>query len=281
MARFTVLDGAIGTQLRALGFPADGLTAPANLTAPDLVRRVHRQYIEAGARILTTNTFALGAAGPSDSAGPSDTADTADSANDTEALIVRGLELAQEVRATTDDGVRVALSVGPLRGAERAASFPRERVAPYLRAIERIRPDLVLIETQISTDDASALTQTIRRHSPFLPVWTGLTLRDDGRTWDDLAWPEAARRLAAAGAIPGLSCTAPTAARAALTARPETGDFWAKLNAGVPEPGGTHPVALREFLTAARHVAAAGGIAIGGCCGATPEWIAALRADPA
>ena len=57
-----IIDGGTGTQLQAEGVPMDDLawSARANLEQPDVVQRVHENYIRAGAEVIIANTFAAG-----------------------------------------------------------------------------------------------------------------------------------------------------------------------------------------------------------------------------
>lgn len=54
---FVLLDGAMGTMLQQKGMPAGTIPETLNITQPDWIRDIHRQYIEAGADIVYTNTF--------------------------------------------------------------------------------------------------------------------------------------------------------------------------------------------------------------------------------
>ena len=55
--KFNFLDGGMGTMLQAAGLPVGMMPELWNLTAPEKVTAVHRQYVEAGSRVIYTNTF--------------------------------------------------------------------------------------------------------------------------------------------------------------------------------------------------------------------------------
>ena len=59
--RYYLLDGGMGTMLQARGLEVGGAPERLNLERPDVVREVHRAYVEAGADIITTNTFGASA----------------------------------------------------------------------------------------------------------------------------------------------------------------------------------------------------------------------------
>lgn len=54
---FTLIDGAMGTELQKRGLKTGGLPELLNLTDPDIVRAVHRDYVNSGVDIITANTF--------------------------------------------------------------------------------------------------------------------------------------------------------------------------------------------------------------------------------
>src|SRR6266540_1771780 len=137
-------DGGMGTSLVEAGIPVDDCFELLNVEQPDLVRGVHRGFVQAGARIVLTNTFganrfALGRRG---------LGDRVDELN------------RAAVRLARDAGAElVAGSVGPLR--VRLAPLGRvkakealEAYAEQVRALVAAEVDLVVIETQIDLNEA-------------------------------------------------------------------------------------------------------------------------------
>jgi len=292
-----LLDGATGTELERRGarMSAPLWSAHALLDDPELVRRIHREYAEAGAQVLGTNTFRtharnLAAGG------------LAGRAAELTALAVRLARAARDEvsRARPDAaGIRVAGVISPLEDCLRPADSPGERAGPEHRAIATqlvdAGADLLLIETMTRVDEARAAVAAAQGLGR--PIWLAVVARADGRL---LAGEPLSALL---GALVGLelqalllNCSdlehldvalpalvAAAAARPALWlgAYPHTGHH-------DPERGWqTHAVDAEGFAARlAGHAARLPAIALlGGCCGSTPAWIAALarrvQPDPA
>ena len=173
-----VLDGATGTEIRRLGGEMDlaAWCAVANLTHPDTVRRVHESYLEAGADVIITNTFAtsrhvLEGAGLGD---------------ETVAVNRRAVKLAREARdrVAPDRPVAIAGSmsntvawlpgtVGPdpayLPSPEREAANYREMAGTLAEA----GCDLLVMEMMMDVERASRVTEAAL--TTGLPVWVGIS----------------------------------------------------------------------------------------------------------
>ena len=173
-----VLDGATGTEIARLGGETKTAAwcAAANLTHPDTVRRVHESYLEVGADVITTNTFAtcrhvLEGAGLGD---------------ETVAINRRAVELAHEARdrAAPDRPVAIAGSmsntvawlpgtVGPdpayLPSPEREAANYREMADTLAEA----GCDLLVMEMMMDVECATRVTEAAL--STGLPVWVGIS----------------------------------------------------------------------------------------------------------
>ena len=195
-----VLDGAWGTMLQGVGLtaadyrgerlrdhPQDVTGDPdlLNLTRPDVVREVHRQYLAAGADITTTNTFTATSIGQADYG--------------LQPLVremnLRGAELARQA-ADEAGGRLVAGSVGPLNvtlslsprvedPAYRAVSFDDvyAAYAEQMKALAEGGVDLLLIETIFDTLNAKAAIAAARDVAGHLPLWISVTIVDlSGRT---------------------------------------------------------------------------------------------------
>ncbi len=279
-----VLDGATGTEIERHGGPlrAPLWSAQALIDEPALVRRVHREYLEAGAQVLTTNSFRtharnLAAAG------------LAHRAHELTTLSVR---LACEARDAHPDraDIRIAGAISPLEDCFRPADSPGRDAGPEHREIAtrlvQAGADLLLIETMGRIDEARAAVAAAQGLGR--PVWLAVVARADGHmlageTLADLVAALADLELHAlllnctdlrhlGVALPAL-CAA-TAARPALWtgAYPHTGHH-------DPERGWlTHAIDREAF---ADELAAWSSRLpqlrlLGGCCGSTPAWIAAL-----
>lgn len=260
-----IFDGAMGSELIAAGVPA-GAIAAANIEHPDLVQQVHRAYLDAGAEVLTANTFAV---------------NRFRCDNNREAavrLLQAGVRLAREV---SRGKVFVVGSIGPLGkviGAEISQPAAEDAFAEIALALADAGVDGFVIETMPSTEEASAALAGVRRMSR-LPVIVSRSFdRDDP---SELA--EFARACESGGAAAiGINCaTGPRAMvnvvgrLVKLTRLP----VLARPNAGFPSRvDGRLQYHLRPdyFVEQAQAFAARGVNLIGGCCGVGAAHIKAL-----
>ncbi|HEX3647646.1 MAG TPA: homocysteine S-methyltransferase family protein, partial [Pseudonocardiaceae bacterium] len=297
--RVAVLDGAWGTVLQGAGLspedyrgdlltdhPRDVTGDPdlLNLTRPDVVLDVHRQYLAAGADITTTNTFTATSIGQSDYGLQSLVRD----------MNVRGAQLARQA-ADEAGGRFVAGSVGPLNvtlslsprvddPAYRAVTFDqvRDAYAEQIRGLAEGGVDLLLVETIFDTLNAKAAVVAAREVAPHLPLWISVTIVDrSGRTlsgqtveafWNSV---QHARPL-----IVGVNCSlGAQEMRPHITELARLADTYTAChpNAGLPNAFGGYDQTPGETAWLLDEFAAAGTVNIvGGCCGTTPAHIARL-----
>jgi methionine synthase I (cobalamin-dependent)/5,10-methylenetetrahydrofolate reductase len=272
-------DGAMGTLLVARGVTPDANIDELNLTDPQRIAQAHRDYLAAGAQIIEANTFGanrykLMAAGLEDKL---------------EALIRAGVGIARKEAGAAGGETLVAGSIGPL-GVRLA---PYGRVKPE-QAEEAFREqasillqsgvDLIFIETMSDVREALAALKAVRAvGAPSVGV--SFTFTRDGLTLLGDSPAEVARAAADAGAdLIGINCSSGPAQairilRAMRAAAPGA-RFSAMPNAGWPERIGgriLYPAGAQYFGEYVPAFAEAGASVIGGCCGTTPEHIAAMR----
>ena len=268
-----LLDGAMGTVLQQRGLPPGGKPELLNLTDPELLRSISREYIAAGSQILCANTF--GASTPK-LAGTGRTVDE---------VVSAAVAIAREAAAGTD--VKVSLDVGPLGELlEPMGSLPFEGAYGYFQEIalagERAGADLVSIETMTDLYEAKAALLAVKENTR-LPVFVTMSFEADGRTFTGCTLSSMARTLEGLGADAiGLNCSlgpdklAPFLAElCACTRLPVI----AKPNAGLPDPvTGRYGMGPEEFAAALLPCLEAGVTIFGGCCGTSPDYIRRLRA---
>ena len=272
-----VCDGAMGTQLQARGLTAGAMPELWNAEHPEVLTAIHNDYLQAGARIVTSNTFGgnrarLAGAGLADRLAE---------------LNRKGVELA---RAAAGERAWVAGDVGPtgqllepygeLAVADAEAIY-REQVTVLAKA----GADFLLVETMNDIEEALCAVRMARAHTA-LPVFCTFAFNAKGRTMMGLQPGDAARRAAEAGAdAVGANCgEGPDAVLAALTGMREAVNLplIAQSNAGIPQVGAeeatvwdTTPEQLADH---ARAFVEAGARVVGGCCGTGPAHIAAIAA---
>jgi len=269
-------DGAIGTLLVSRGASPDQAKSPLNLSDPEAVREVHEDYCDAGARILTTNTW--------DANRVKLTAH--EWADSLEKINREGVRLARE--AAAGDMVFVAGSIGPLGALVKpygtlTMGQVREIFQEQARALLEGEVDLVVLETFGSLLEAAEAVRAVRGLSADVPILAQMTFLADGRTAFGEDAAHALSTLAAAGAdAVGMNCT---------LGPQESHDVFTRLPASIGRPLSVMPNAgyptvvhgrnvylsspdyLREYAEA---FAEAGAAVIGGCCGTTPEHIRAM-----
>jgi homocysteine S-methyltransferase len=272
-SRVVVFDGAMGTMLYQAGIPFSQCFDALNLSQPDLVRGVHRAYVEAGAQILETNTFGANRYRLADG----------NHAGELRAINHAGVRLAKEA---SGGRALVAGSMGPLGKhlvpighvtPEEAGEAYREQGGALVEA----GADLLVVETQTNLDEALIALRSCRDLG--VPVVVLLTFTEEGKTLVGNKPAEAARLLSAEGAAAiGANCSVgPQGVLEVLEklAPASSVPVLVMPNAGLPSlVGGRYlylssPEYLGEF---ARRAVELGAAAIGGCCGTTPVHIEAL-----
>ena len=280
-------DGAMGTVLHGRGIGFDQCFDELNLTNPAAVAEVHREYIEAGAEMILTNTF-----------GANRYKLTKHGLEDKVAEINKaGVELAKRVVAASFKDVFVAGDVGPL--GVRIAPYGRVSLeearaafAEQISALAEVGADLIVIET---VSDLYEIREAVRatRDVCELPVVASVTFTRDDRTLLGDNPVKVARTLAEEGAdVIGVNCSGGPSQllrilskmREALSDRggSQTRPYlWVKPNAGWPEQVGgriMYPADADYFGDYALSFCQAGASIIGGCCGTTPAHIVSMRA---
>jgi len=272
-------DGAMGTMLHSHGIGFDKCFDELNITNPAAVAEIHREYIEAGAQLIITNTFGanrfkLGKHGLEE---------------DVKEINHKGVELAKRVVAASFKEVLVAGDVGPL--GVRIAPYgrvqreeAREAFAEQIQALADGGADLIVIETM---SDVYEIREAIKaaRDVCDLPVVASVTFTRDDRTLLGDHPNKVARALHEASVdVIGVNCSGgPAQLLRILKQMSQTvpnGKFWVKPNAGWPEQVGgriMYPADAEYFGDYALSFRDAGACIVGGCCGTTPQHIAAMR----
>jgi methionine synthase I (cobalamin-dependent)/5,10-methylenetetrahydrofolate reductase len=271
-------DGALGTLLHERGVPADACLEALSLDEPSLLLQVHSDYIEAGADIIETNTFGansvklacFGLDGRQ------------------QELNRRAVEVAREAADQTPRPVFVAGAMGPLDvglpGGESVTLKKAHLVFhEQAEALVDAGVDLIAIETFPTLAEAKEALWAVRECGD-LPVMVQLSFQRDGRTWAGEEPGEVALVLRDLGAnVVGVNCVPgpefaldivkklAAAKPAKLSAQPNAGQPQVRQQAIV------YPGTPQSFGEYAGKMIEAGASIVGGCCGTTPEHIAAMN----
>ncbi|HYH86802.1 MAG TPA: bifunctional homocysteine S-methyltransferase/methylenetetrahydrofolate reductase [Pyrinomonadaceae bacterium] len=267
----TVFDGAMGTMLYAKGVYINRSYDELNLTAPELVRAVHEEYVRAGAEVIETNTFTA-------------TAHKLGQYGLEERLRDINIAAARIAREAAEGRCYVAGAIGPL-GLRIEPYGPtsfdeaKEMFKQQAEALLEGGVDLFLLET---FSDISEIREAIRavRELCDLPVVAQMTISLDGNTSFG-ATPEVfTARLDEYGAdVIGLNCGIGPAT--VLSAVEKMRGVTTKKLAAQPNAGLPRDVQGRQFYMCspeymakyARRLIQSGVRFIGGCCGTTPSHI--------
>jgi len=265
-----LFDGAIGTQLYERGVFLTQCFEQSNLTQPALVKQVHRDYLEVGAEVITTNTFGASSLR------------LARHGLEAEAhqINLRGAELAREVVGAK--GAFVGGSVGPSGFSLEELSQGKIRdlkqaFTEQLNALISGGVDLLILETFSVLQELEIAVELARPYG--LPIVALYTFQESGLGAGGQSPLVVARRLRDAGAdIIGSNCGGgPELLYKVSTPMVALGlPVLAQANAGRPEliEGRSIYVANPEYFSVfGRRLLKAGVSLLGGCCGTTPQHI--------
>ncbi len=292
----TILDGGMGKELRRIGAPfrQPEWSALALMESPDHVVQAHRNFIEAGAEVITTNNYAVV---------PFHLEDEVFDARGRELIDLAG-RLAREAAATADRTVRIAGSMPPLFGSYEPDRFDAQAAAPlYAMLASALEPhvDLWIAETLSTCAEVDTIVAAIERVDRDRPIWIGFSFPDEwGTAGVALRSDEDADAIAATIARHDrieavlVNCTRPeqtgpahAALRAALDATGADVRTGAYANAfPIDDDAGYRAnnkiYERREDLTPERYADFVaswiddGATIVGGCCDMYPPHIAAL-----
>jgi methionine synthase / methylenetetrahydrofolate reductase(NADPH) len=277
--RVLVCDGAMGTMLYAKGVFINKSFDALNLTQPDLVADVHREYIRAGADVIETNTFGanrikLGSFGLGDTL---------------RAINEAGAQIARRAARAAGGLAYVAGAIGPLgiriepwgkTGVDEAREYFREQA----QALADGGVDLFILETFRDLNEIGAAIDAVRGVSS-LPIVAQMTTEEDGHTLDGTPPEKFAPELERRGAtILGVNCAVGPAPMLETIERMSAVtklQLSAQPNAGKPRDveGRNIYLCSPEYMASyARRFILHNVRLVGGCCGTTPEHIRQIKA---
>ena len=268
---FLVFDGAMGTMLQEAGLKAGELPELLNFSHPETVTAIHRAYVEAGADVISANTFGANAHKLGDAARVEDV-------------------FAAAIACARKSGTRyVAADIGPIGALLKplgTMDFDEayDLFAQQARAAQAAGADLFVVETMTDLLEAKAAVLACLECTE-LPVVATMTFGEDGCTFLGTSPEICAMTLSALGVqAVGINCSlgpdalAPLLARMAPFARVP---LMVQANAGLPriEDGRTlYDIDAEAYAHAAEALLDAGATVVGGCCGTSPDYIARIRA---
>ncbi len=268
--KILLFDGGMGTMLQRGALKEGELPELLNISNPEALLNVHRQYVEAGCDVVTTNTFGANRR----KLGSSDMV---------ESVVTSGVEIAKKSHAKY-----VALDIGPTGAMlepygtltfDEAYDMFKEQVI----AASNAGADLVVIETMSDLKEAKAALLAVKENCS-LPVVVTMSFEQDGRTFLGTTPQIAAVTLSSLGADAiGINCSlGPKEVLPYVEAMLKVSrvPVMVQPNAGLPqiEEGKTvYKILPDEFADYMLKMLDMGVKVVGGCCGTTPEHIKAVR----
>ena len=277
--RHLLADGATGSNLFEMGLVSGDAPELWNVDHPDRIRTLHQRFVDAGADIILTNTFG----------GTRYRLKLHKAEQRVRELNVAAARLARSVAATAGREVVVAGSMGPTGEileplGPLSIADARTAFAEQAAALAEGGVDVLWIETLSSREEVEAAIEGAK--TTGLPVVSTLSFDTNGRTMMSLAPAELAgiakqHHLAACGSNCGVGPAELVASILNMSAAADPQMVLvAKANCGIPQyvDGAIRYDGTPELMASYVHLAIdAGARIIGGCCGTSPEHLAAMR----
>lgn len=270
--KMLICDGAMGTLLMKNGLKAGELPECWNIEHPDILYKIHKSYVDAGADIITANTFGANAL------------KLADSGYSVEQVIEKAVEIAKKTADSVERDVFVALDMsttGKLLAPYGDLPFEKayELFSQQAIAGEKAGADLVLLETMGDLYEIKAAVLAVKENTD-LPIAVSMIFNEKGQLLTGADVKTAVFTLEGLGVdVIGLNCGLGPKQMIEYVKEMlyySSTPVLVNPNAGLPEcvNGVTsYKVDAEEFSDDMLEIAKLGVCCVGGCCGTTPEHI--------
>jgi len=285
--KIVIMDGGTGTEISRRGvtlYPNLSWSANANLTFPDLVQEIHRDYILSGAEIIITNTFSTSRA----------TLANDNLSSQTEEINKQSVKLAMDARKNcgAEETVVIAGSMSSFEPKGHPEITPSYEAAledyrEQVKILAKSGIDLIVLEMFARTVDLKAAVAAAIETG--LPIWVGLSCEShDGQIYLGLMGRHGGETIADAVMV---SSSPNVKAFCIMHSPPQvTADALRELKTHTSLPLGAYAhggniegegqslasTAPQQYLDYAHEWVACGATIIGGCCGTTPDHIRVL-----
>jgi len=271
-----ITDGSWGTQLQDKGLGMNECPDSWNLTHPDKVEEVARSYVDAGSKLILTNTFR------------------------SNRIALKGFDLADKVKEINKAGVEISklaagnkahvfASIGPSGKMLMMGDVSEEQLYDVFKeqadAIKEAGADGIVIETMSDLAEAKIVLRAAKQTE--LPVVVSMAFdsgKDKGFTYMGHSPEEVAKELTDAGAdVIGANCGQGIEGFANICKRLKISTnlpIWIKPNAGLPEINNnkaTYTTTAKDFSEYIPALLDSGADFIGGCCGTNPGFIKEIK----
>ncbi len=271
-----LFDGAMGTMLQKSGLQLGGIPELLNLTDPQLIKNIHRAYLESGSQVITTNTF-----------GANERKLSRCSAS-VEEIVTAAVQIAKE--AADEFDALVALDIGPIGelleplgtlAFDDAYSIFKRQIDAGVKA----GADILLIETMTELYEMKAAVLAAKE-SCDLPVFATMSFEENGRTFTGCSVESMALTLCGLGVDAlGVNCSlGPVQLKPIVTEllKYSSVPVMVQPNAGLPVivNGITnYDIDETQFSAIILDFIREGVSVVGGCCGTSPAYISAIKQE--
>ncbi len=267
---FIIFDGAMGTQLQAKGLKTGECPEILSITHPEIVRDIHKSYIDAGSMVVYSNTFGA------------NSYKLAESGYTVDEVVKASVKVAKE--ATDGTGALAALDIGPIgQLMEPTGSMSFDEAYEIYKEVILAGADADLIVFETMTDLAELKAGVLAaKENSSKPIVCTMTFEENMRTFTGCSVSSMALTLEGLGVDAlGVNCSlGPVQLRGVVEelAKWTTLPIIVKPNAGLPDPAtGKYDLPPEEFAAdMANGIVPLGATILGGCCGTTPEYIRQL-----
>ena len=268
-------DGGMGSLLQARGLKPGELPETWNLSRPEIITEIHREYLDAGSDVVTTNTF-----------GANHFKFKAEDGYSVKEIVTAAVRNAKNAIAAAGHGY-AALDMGPTgKLLKPYGDLEFEDAYEAYKEVVLIGKaagaDLVIIETMGDGYELKAAVLAAKENSD-LPVFATVTLDEKGKMLTGGNVESVTALLEGLGAdVIGLNCgLGPIQLLPFMRdmAKVSSTPILVNPNAGLPRSEGgktVYDIDADEFATAMQEMARNGATVLGGCCGTTPEFIGEL-----
>ncbi len=275
-----VADGATGSNLQKMGLKPGRPPEDLIIDNPDVIYQLEKSFVDAGSDIILTCTFGGTRMRMKDSKYQDRTPE----------VNIRAAELARKAATSRNDGVLVAGSMGPVGALIKPygplnAEDVKATFAEQAKALVEGGVDFLLIETMFSFEEATAAFEGAKSVSD-LPIVVSFSYDRGTRTMMGVKPKDVIKKYCEMGAaLVGANCgttleNMETVIKEYVATVPNF-PLWVKPNAGVPHMDiqteqGVYDMGPEDMAKYAKKYVELGAKVVGGCCGNTPEHVAAI-----
>lgn len=268
-----VFDGAMGTMLQNLGLKLGENPEIFNITHREEIIKIHKDYINSGAKIITTNTFGA------------NELKLKNTKFSVEEIIKSGVDLAKKARENKE--CYIALDIGPIGELlEPMGTLSFDKAINIFKRQIKVGVDsgvdIILIETMTDLYEMKAAI-IAAKESCDIPIFATMTFEEDGRTFTGCLPESMAITLEGLGVdAVGVNCSLEPSELNNIVKNIINNTNLPVIvqpNAGLPniiERKAVYDITEKEFSNSVRELVDMGVSIIGGCCGTTPSFIEEL-----